>query len=649
MLREGYVHCVTTLLESINAPADLKRIPREHLPQLAAEIRDFLLESLTKTGGHLGSNLGVVELTLALHYIFDSPVDRIVWDVSHQIYTHKLLTGRREQFASLRQLDGLAGFAKRHESPHDAFDAGHGGTSISAALGMARARTLQETPGRVIAIIGDGALTSGMALEALNDAGHSLTNLLVVLNDNAMAISPNVGAMARYLSRARSEPGYRRAKEHFEALMHRMPGGDTVVDLVERLKAGVKHVFIPGMLFEDLGFTYLGPVDGHDLPTLLSALQQAKRMSGPVLLHALTVKGKGYEPAETHSSRLHGVPAFDLETGEPLTEPTGDTFTEAFGRAMVRLAADDPRLVAITAAMCDGTGLTDFMKAYPARFFDVGMAEEHAVTLAAGMAAEGLRPVAVVYSTFLQRAFDQVVHDVCLQGLPVVLALDRAGLVGEDGPTHHGAFDLSYLGLIPDLTVAAPATLDELDAMLAAALAQDRPYAIRYPRGRATLQEAGDLAGIAAGKAAVLREGADVAIVAIGAMVKPALDAAALLADAGVQATVVNARFAKPLDAVTLHAVAARTPLLVTVEENTLVGGFGAVVDASVREAGLTVPLLTLGLPDTFVGQGPRGTLLTRLGLDARGIADAVLAHSHPRGEETAHTPPVADTGAVVY
>ncbi len=403
---------VSSLLEQINAPDDLKRIPRDQLPQLAQEIRQFLLETLAKTGGHLGANLGVVELTIALHYLFDSPQDRLLWDVSHQAYTHKLLTGRRERFTTLRQLDGLSGFVKREESDHDAFDAGHGGTSISAALGMVRAKTLLGTPGRVVAIIGDGALNSGMALEALNDAGHANMNLLVVLNDNAMAISPNVGALARYLSGIRSDPGYLRAKEQFATLMQKLPGGGVVVDAVERLKAGVKQLVVPGMLFEDLGFTYLGPVDGHDLPALLHTLHQAQHLDGPVLLHVLTSKGHGYTPAEQHSSRLHGVPAFDLESGEPIVSEHVDTFTSTFSRAIVAAAARDARVVTISAAMCDGTGLADFRQRFPQRFFDVGMAEEHAITLAAGMACEGVRPVAAIYSTFLQRAYDQILHDV---------------------------------------------------------------------------------------------------------------------------------------------------------------------------------------------------------------------------------------------
>jgi 1-deoxy-D-xylulose-5-phosphate synthase len=473
----------------------------------------------------------------------------------------------------------------------------------------------------VVAIIGDGALTSGMALEALNDAGHSPTNLLVVLNDNAMAISPNVGAISRYLSRVRSEPRYQTAKSRFESLMRRLPGGRTMVDFIRRLKAGVKQIFIPGMLFEDLGFTYLGPVDGHSIPALLELLNHAQLLKGPVLLHVLTSKGKGYTPAENHSSRLHGVSAFDIESGEPLEDTSGETFTNTFSTALCRLAQADERVVAISAAMCDGTGLTDFRQCLPGRFFDVGMAEEHAVTLAAGMAAEGLRPVAAIYSTFLQRAYDQILHDVCLQHLPVIFALDRAGLVGEDGPTHHGTFDLSYLRMIPNLTLMAPATLAELEAMLAAALRLDGPCAIRYPKGKAQLTEAGDLAGIADGRAAVLRTGDDVALVAIGSMVAPALAAADLLEEQGIHATVVNARFAKPLDTATLLPIARQTRLLLTLEENIVAGGFGSGVQHLLSEHGIDTPVVLLGLPDAFVGQGSRQALLARLSLDADGIA----------------------------
>jgi len=617
---------VTSLLEQIESPADVKQIPRAQLPQLAEEIRQYLVQTLAQTGGHLGANLGVVELTLALHYIFESPRDAFVWDVSHQIYTHKLLTGRRAAFPTLRQLGGLAGFAKRAESPHDVFDAGHGGTSISAALGMARARAQVGAPGHVIAIIGDGALSSGMALEALNDAGRSDLNLLVILNDNAMAISPNVGALAGHLNRVRSGKQYRWAKTRCKALLLRLPGGRRMLAMLERVKAGLKQMVIRGMLFENLGFTYIGPVDGHDLPALLDILAQVRDLSGPVLLHVLTAKGKGYSPAENHHCRLHAVPVFDLETGQPVEASAGDTFTEVFGAAACRLAEDDPRVVTISAAMCDGTGLTPFRDRFPGRFFDVGMAEEHAVTAAAGMAREGLRPIVAIYSTFLQRAYDQILHDVCLQGYPVIFALDRAGIVGEDGPTHHGVFDLSYLRMMPGLTVMAPATLAELDAMLAAALRLDGPCAIRYPRGRGGLDAAGAVDGIARGRAAVLRDGEDVALLAIGAMAGPAVAAAALLADQGIDAAVVNARFVKPLDLETLLRVAGRVPRLVTIEENVVAGGFGTAVAQALSEHGRTLPCTHLGIPDRFVEHGARAMLLRRLGLDAEGIAAAVAA-----------------------
>ncbi len=615
---------VTSLLEQIESPADVKQIPRAQLPQLADEIRQFLLQAVAQTGGHLGANLGVVELTLALHYIYDSPTDAFVWDVSHQAYTHKLLTGRRDQFSTLRQFGGLAGFVKRAESPHDAFDAGHGGTSLSAALGIARGRVRMGTPGKVLAVIGDGALNSGMALEALNDAGHSSENLLVILNDNAMAISPNVGALASYLNKLRSRPEYRRVKTRFKAFLQRVPGGRHLIDLIERIKAAVKQMVIRGMFFEDLGFTYIGPVDGHDINKLLDILQQVREMSGPVLLHVLTAKGKGYSPAENHHCRLHAVPEFDLETGAPVRPSTGDTFTEVFGDAVCRLAEVDSRVTAISAAMCDGTGLADFRACFPERFYDVGMAEEHAVTMAAGMAREGLRPIVAIYSTFLQRSYDQIIHDVCLQRFPVIFALDRAGLVGEDGATHHGVFDLSYLRTMPHLTLMAPASLDELPAMLDAALRMETPCAIRYPRGSANLAEAGALDGIAAGRAAVLRDGADVALFAIGTMVGPALEAAERLAEHGIDATVINARFVKPLDTETLLDCAGRVRYIVTVEENVVTGGFGAAVAQALAEHGFTVPCRNLGIPDRFIEHGARGLLLHQLGLDADGIAAAV-------------------------
>lgn len=615
---------MTSLLEQINSPADLKNIPREQLPRLAEEIRHYLLETLAETGGHLGANLGVVELTLALHFVFDSPRDRIVWDVSHQVYTHKLLTGRRDQFHTLRQLDGLSGFAKRNESEHDAFDAGHGGTSISAALGMARARALRRQPGRVVAVIGDGSLTSGMALEALNDAGHTNTNLLVILNDNAMAISPSVGALAGYLRRIRSEPSYLRAKENFESLMQRVPGGGTVVGMVERLKAGVKQIVTPGMLFEDFGFTYLGPVDGHDLGVLTQALQQARRMEGPVLLHVLTTKGKGYSPAEQHRSRLHGVSAFNLASGEPLKASTGNTFTGTFGHTICRLAEHDDRIVAITAAMCDGTGLDEFQQRFPERFFDVAMAEEHAVTLAAGMACEGMRPVTAIYSTFFQRAYDQTMHDVCLQNLPVIFALDRAGLVGEDGPTHHGVYDLSYLRTMPNMTIMAPATLEELTAMFELAVRHDGPCAIRYPKGQAQISHAGALDDLAIGKAALLRTGKDVALIAIGAMVPLALKTADELATHGIAATVINARFVKPLDTEMICRIARSVRQVVTLEENIVHGGFGSAVQEALTARQLATPVLTLGIPDQPVEQGAHATLLTRLGLTPSAVAHTI-------------------------
>ena len=617
------------LLSQISSPDDVKKLSIAQLPALAKEIRAFLLASLAKTGGHLGANLGVVELTIALHYVLDSPRDRIIWDVSHQSYIHKLLTGRREQFASLRQLDGLSGFAKRDESIHDAFDAGHGGTSISAALGMVRARRLQGIPGRVVAVIGDGALTSGMALEALNDAGHDKANLLVVLNDNAMAISPNVGGLARYLSKIRSKPSYLRAKKKFESVMGKMPGGKRVVRLVDRLKAVVKQVVSPGMFFEDLGFTYFGPVDGHDIQMMIGALWQTQHLEGPVLLHVLTTKGKGYLPAEEHHSCLHSVSAFNPDSGQPQQQSFDNTFTEAFGKCMCQLAKEDSRIVAINAAMCDGTGLDQFYHDFPRRFFDVGMAEEHAITLAAGMACEGLRPVAALYSTFSQRAYDQLLHDVCLQNLPVILALDRAGLVGEDGPTHHGVFDFSFLRSMPNMTIMAPATLTELCEMLKYALTINGPVAIRYPKGSANILEAGELSLISQGQAALLRNGDDVALLAIGSMVSLAVETAKLLEKAGVSCSVVNARFVKPLAEALLCEVASKSKLVVTMEENCLAGGFGSAVQEMLAQRKITKPVLLMGIPDKFIEHGSTAKLLDRLGLTPQKFSDAIEQRFH--------------------
>jgi 1-deoxy-D-xylulose-5-phosphate synthase len=625
------------LLDTIKSPADLKALSIDRLPTLAQEIRQRLIDTVAVTGGHLASNLGVVELTIALHYVFDGPRDKIVWDVGHQAYTHKLLTGRGDRFHTLRQRGGISGFTRRSESEHDPWGAGHGSTAISAALGFALARQLRGSSEAVVAVVGDGALTGGVAFEGLNNAGRLKENMIVVLNDNQFSISPNVGALHAYLDRFRTDPLYLRAKENLEDVLHRLPAGELVLDAIRRFKGGIKQLFIPGMLFEDLGFTYLGPVDGHSIRLLVETLRQARKVRGPVLVHVITQKGRGYPPAENDASRFHGTPPYKVETGEPLAS-SGPTYSDVFGDALVRLAERDERIVAITAAMCDGTGLAEFASKFPNRFFDVGMAEQHAVLLAGSLAAAGMRPVVAIYSTFLQRAFDQIVHDICLQRLPVVFMIDRAGLVGEDGPTHHGAFDLAYLRLVPELVVAAPRDLTELAAMLRLALSHDGPVAIRYPRGKGANPPADLPDPIPFGRAELLRSGDDVGLIAIGSMGAVALEAAQLLEREGISAAVLDARFAKPLDADSIRSLAERTGCLVTIEEGNLSGGFGSAVLELLAAQGLGgTAVKCLGIPDAYVEHGPRSALLESLGLSAAGIARAVLPFLETAGK--AHTP----------
>ncbi len=617
------------LLDKINQPSDLRALTRDDLARLADEIRARLIETVSRTGGHLAASLGAVELAIALHYAFDSPTDKIIWDVGHQAYAHKLLTGRRDRFESLRQAGGISGFPSRRESEHDAFDTGHGSTAIAAALGMAKARDLTGDDHAVVAVVGDGAMSGGMAFEALNLAGHLKTPLIVILNDNQMSISRNVGALSAYLSKLRVDPHYLRAKSDFESLVSKLPLGGSLIDAVERLKDGVKQLLLPGMLFEELGFTYLGPIDGHHLPALIETLQQARRLARPVLIHVITQKGRGYLPAENDAARWHRTGAFDIETGEPLTASSGLSYTRIFGKTMVALAERHPRLVAITAAMKEGTGLAEFAERFPDRFFDVGMAEQTAVTFAAGLASQGFRPVAAVYSTFLQRAYDQVVHDVALPGLPVVLALDRAGLVAEDGPPHHGAFDLCYLRHVPGLVVMAPKDLRELAAMLTTALELDAPCAIRYPRGEGANAPAQGVEIMPVGKAELLRVPASTgddtaALVALGSMVEPALQAARILSHEGIQTAVVNARFLRPLDAELIPQLARDCGRVITLEENAIAGGFGSAVAQLLHEQSVRTPLLSLGLPDRFIGHGSREEMLRTLGLYPHGIARQV-------------------------
>ena len=626
-----------TILDTIESPADLKQLDYPALEQLAREIRERLIETVSKTGGHLAANLGVVELSIALHCALDCPTDKIVWDVGHQCYAHKLLTGRRERFDTLRQLGGLCGFPSRAESEHDAFNTGHGSTSISAALGLATARDLRGGAETIVAVIGDGAIGGGMAFEALNAAGQQKTNLIVILNDNQMSISRNVGALSAYLARLRMDPHYLKAKAQFEQMMQRWPGGGAVVEMVERFKIGVKQLLVPGMLFEVLGFAYLGPIDGHDLRLTAETIEHAKTLKGPVLIHAVTKKGRGYYPAERDACRYHGIPPFDIESGEPAIASSGMAYTAVFGRTLIALAERDERIVAITAAMRDGTGLREFSERFPTRFFDAGMAEQHAVTFAAGLAAAGLRPVVAIYSTFLQRAYDQVLHDVCLQNLPVVFALDRAGVVGEDGPTHQGVFDLAYLRAMPNLTVMAPRDLTDLAAMLRTGLQMQAPVALRYPRGIGMSPPEGVPGPIAVGKGELLLDGGDVAIVALGAMVGPAFEAGLSLQAEGISAAVADARFVKPMDTDLIAALASRCGTVVTVEDGVAAGGFGSAVLEALAAAGMAhVPVRCLGAPDAPVPHGARSRLLEEMGLSSEGIAAAVRAaveSSVPRGE----------------
>ena len=628
------------LLERVDSPEDLKALSLRELEQLAAEIRQTILDIIVgKTGGHFASNLGSVELAIALHYVFNSPEDKIVWDVGHQAYPHKLITGRRDRFHTIRQPGGLSGFLQREESPHDHFGAGHASTSISAALGMAVAGRLKGEHFHTVAVIGDGALTGGMAYEALNNAGSLQVPLIVVLNDNEMSIAPNVGALPKYLSRIRTDERYTQAKIEVERLLHRMPQGDWLLELGKRMKDGLKEVVYHTMIWEELGFTYVGPVDGHNLRDLIETLQQVREIDGPVFVHAVTVKGKGYEPAENDPFKHHAA-----SIKIPGAPPSPPKYQDVFGETLTALAREDERIVAITAAMPDGTGLLPFAKEHPKRFFDVGIAEQHAVTFAAGLATQGLRPVAAIYSTFLQRAFDQVVHDVCIQKLPVVLAMDRAGFAGEDGRTHHGLFDIAYLRCLPNMVLMAPKDENELRHMLKTAiLYEDGPIALRYPRGAGVgVPLTGEPHPLPIGRGEVLREGDDITIVALGTMVLPAERAADILAEQGIHATVINARFVKPLDEELILSSAQRTGHLLTVEEAMLAGGFGSAVLELLAREGLRLPVTTLGVPDRIFDHAPQGVLRKQAGLDAETIAARAAALLGARPADV----PVAGGGA---
>ena len=625
------MHTITkNILETINSPADVKALSLEQLKQLAEEIRQLLISVISKTGGHLAPNLGVVELTLALHRVFTTPKDKIVFDVGHQSYIHKIITGRREQFSTLRQYGGLSGFPKRSESEHDAFGTGHSSTSISAALGMAVARDLQGEDYNVIAVIGDGSMTGGMAFEALNNAGTLHKKMIVVLNDNEMSISKNVGAMSEYLYQLRTGETYNKIKHDIEGWLKNMEFGTDVLKAIRRLKGSVKYLMVPTSIFEELGFTYLGPIDGHDLQGLTEVLQAAKKIDGPVLVHVLTKKGKGYKPAEESPNKFHGTGPFDIATGKKIANPNAPiTYTEVFGRTLTELANADKDIIGITAAMPDGTGMSTFAKAHPERCFDVGIAEQHAVTSAAGAAAVGLKPVAAIYSTFLQRAYDSVLHDICMQKLHVTLCLDRAGLVGDDGYTHHGVFDYAYLRSMPEMTIMAPKDENELRHMLKTAVDFDGPVSVRYPRGSGVgVSITEPMHSLPIGKAEVLREGKDVCLWAIGSMVQSALQAADKLAEQGISTGVVNMRFAKPLDEELLLEHAAQYGKIVTLEEGVLQGGVGSAVLETLNAAKMLqkCQVLTLGIPDEFVLHGDKKLLFKDLGLDVETIADKIAA-----------------------
>jgi 1-deoxy-D-xylulose-5-phosphate synthase len=615
-------------LQQIKSPDDIKTMNMSELKVLAQEIREMLIQVVSENGGHLAPNLGVVELTLALHMVFHTPEDKIIWDVGHQSYVHKLLTGRYEQFHTVRTLDGLSGFPKRSESEHDAFGAGHSSTSISAAVGFAKARDLRGGKNNVIAVIGDGAMTGGMAFEALENAGHMDSNIIVILNDNEMSIDPNVGALAEYLSRARSNPAYTKSKDDVEELLKKIPGiGDKMFKAADKLKDSLKYLLVPGVLFEEFGFKYYGPINGHDLPALMTVLENVKGINRPVLIHVETKKGKGYAPAEKNPDLFHGVSPFHIQTGELKKKSTVPTYTSVFGKTLAELGAQDDRIVGITAAMGKGTGINVFQEQFPARTIDVGIAEEHAVTMAAAMALDGYKPVVAIYSTFLQRAYDQVMHDVALQNAPVVFCLDRAGLVGDDGPTHHGIFDVSYLRHIPNMVCMAPKDENELRHMLNSALTYNCPVAMRYPRGEGLgvpMDEA--LQVLPLGKAEVLQEGDKVTLLALGSMVHIAQQAAERLqAELGITPTVINARFAKPLDADTILQYAGQDTLLVTLEEQAVTGGFGSAVLELYNQHGIDARnVLTIGIADSFVQHGNTARLKEMQGLDVESVVAKV-------------------------
>ena len=622
---------VEMILDKINKPNDIKKIKPEEYNALADEIRQFLIESISKTGGHLASNLGVVELTMALHIVFDLPKDKLIWDVGHQSYTHKILTGRKNQFNKLRKYGGMSGFPKRNESDYDAFDTGHSSTSISAGLGYASARDITGENYNVISVIGDGALTGGMAFEALNNAAALKKNFIIVLNDNSMSISENVGGISRLLDDVRSSYSYYDLKEDVKNTLHKLPKGDAIVEKIKKTKNNIKQFIVPGQIFEDMGIQYLGPVDGHNIHKLIKIFNIAKRIDSPVLVHVVTQKGHGYAPAEKNPSRFHGIGPFDIKTGKNLSESKGASYSSVFSQKICDIAKNDDAVVAITAAMPDGTGLAKFKKWFPDRFFDVGIAEEHAVTFSAGLAAGGMKPIFAVYSSFLQRAFDQILHDVCMQQLHVVFAVDRAGLVGSDGETHQGIFDLSFLSTIPNMTVVAPKNAWELEAMLEFALEEFYgPIAIRYPRGVAYTGFAKHTQPIEYGKSELLHEGRDICIMAVGSMIETAVTVSERLKEYNIDATVINARFVKPIDEEMICSISKNHNLLVTLEENVYTGGFGEAVSRYTQINNLDIRTLQIALPDDYIEHGNVDILRHEAGIDSETVFDKIMEAVHP-------------------
>ncbi len=615
------------LLERINSPKDLKELKISQLKLLAEEIRKLILEVVSKNGGHLAPNLGVVELTLALHYVFDSPEDKIIWDVGHQCYTHKIITGRREVFKTLRTFGGIAGFPKRAESPHDILDTGHSSTSISAGLGMAVGRRLKGESHKVICVIGDGSITAGMAFEAINNAGFLKEDLLVILNDNEMSISPNVGALSTFVSKRMTGNLARFIRKEMEKILPKFPGGENFLHLLKKGEDLLKIAVTPGALFTALNFEYVGPVDGHNLEDLIEILKNLKEMKGPILFHVITKKGKGYPPAEADPETFHGIGPFDLNTGKPIkSKEAPPTYTEVFGETVVKLAEKDSRIVAITAAMKTGTGLKKFAERFPERFFDVGICEQHAVTFATGLALKGFIPICAIYSTFLQRAYDQIIHDVALNNAKVIFAIDRGGLVGEDGPTHHGAFDLSYLRIVPNMIVAAPKDENELQHLLFSALQYDKPTAIRYPRGEGVgVPLDKDFKFIPPGKAEILKDGKEAVILAIGSMIYKALKASEDLEKIGISVAVINVRFLKPLDETLILEYAEKTKKVLVVEENSVYGGLNSAIAELLVKKGLFVKYDHIGLPDKFIEHGDLKSLYEKYGLTERAIFDKIV------------------------